>query len=199
MPLLLNPFAPVEIERIDIDVKATFQSNFGEIRSIRVPSSELQPGGTNFVMVRMRTFNGEDIIERIPFDVPSSLAGSIVKLEVSSGDAAKLDVAPPENLRDLVRGLREVLPGNVFAVTVNTADEGVAVEGKLIRDLPASALDRLRVLSSTPISARYHPITRSTYKSRRVIVGAKSVLIKVADKPALEEFAKRDGASPTRP
>jgi thiamine-phosphate diphosphorylase len=41
--------------------------------------------------------------------------------------------------------LRKLLPGNVYAVTIYTADEGAAVRGKLIKDLPASALDRLLV------------------------------------------------------
>ena len=84
----------------------------------------------------MSTWDGKDIIEEVPVDVPKSLAGSIVQLEVTAGDSAKLDAAPPVDLPSLLAAFRKLLPGNVWAVTLYPADEGVALDGKLVRDLP---------------------------------------------------------------
>ena len=44
------------------------------------------PGTRNTVQVLMSTWDGKDILEDVPVDVPASLAGSIVNIEVTAGD-----------------------------------------------------------------------------------------------------------------
>ncbi len=129
----------------------------------------------------MERYDNKKIVQSIPFNVPKRLAGSVVKLEVVPGDVARLDVAPPENLDDMMAAFRKLLPGNIFAVTLYTAEQGVAIDGKLVRDLPASALDRLRTGSRSQRASGYKQIVRSTTPSKRVINGRKSILVKVAD------------------
>ncbi|HKE17603.1 MAG TPA: hypothetical protein VKB80_22160 [Kofleriaceae bacterium] len=182
VPLLMNPFAPVEVERVELRVNLRYDTNFGEIREIRLPSRELEPGEKQTVDVELRRFDGQPIIERVPFYVPPSLAGSIVRLEVSAGDAAALDAAPPESVSDLVAVFRKLLPGNVYAVTLFTADEGAAIDGKIVRDLPSSALDKLHSGSGTQRVESYRAIARSTSRASRVINGKQSILVKIADK-----------------
>ncbi len=179
VPLLLNPYAPVAIERVDIKVDLRFEANFGEIKEIKVPNAELIPGQRNTVKVLMSTRDGKDIIEDVPVDVPLSFAGGIVNLEVTAGDSAKLDAAPPVDLPSLLAAFRKLLPGNVWAVTLNPADEGVALEGKLVRDLPASAQDKLRPQSHTQRAQPYKPITRTVSPAKRVVNGSASALIRV--------------------
>lgn len=179
--LLNNPFAPVSIERVELRTRIRYQANYGEIQELRLPAAELPPGRRTHVDVVMSTYDGKDIVTRVPFDVPAHLAGSIVKLEVSAGDAAPLEAAPPRNLDELMAVIRRLLPGNVLAVTLYSADQGVAIDGKLVRDLPASALDRLHPGSSTQRAAGYHPMARSIFPARRVIQGSESTLVKVAD------------------
>jgi hypothetical protein len=182
VPLLMNPFAPVEVERVELRVDLRYDTNFGEIRAIRLPARELEAGEKSSVEVELRRYDGRAVIERVPFYVPSNLAGSIVRLEVSAGDAAALDAAPPESVGDLVAVLRKLLPGNVYAVTLFTADEGAAIDGKIIRDLPSSALDKLHAGSATPRVETYRAIARSTSKASRVINGKQSILVKIAEK-----------------
>jgi hypothetical protein len=181
VPLLMNPFAPIEVERVELRVDLRYDTNFGEIRALRLPSRELRPGVKSFVEVELRRYDGRAVIERVPFFVPDSLAGSIVRLEVSAGDAASLDAAPPESVGDLVAVFRKLLPGNVYAVTLFTADEGAAIDGKIIRDLPSSALDKLHAGAATPRVDSYRAIARSTSKASRVINGKQSILVKVAE------------------
>src|SRR5690606_2052691 len=100
VPLMLNPYAPVEVERVDIKVDLRFEANYGDIKDIRVPSGELAIG-RNMVQVQMSTWDGKDIVEQVPVDVPERLAGSIVQLEITAGDSAKLDAAPPNDLPSL--------------------------------------------------------------------------------------------------
>jgi len=127
----------------------------------------------------MSTWDNKDIIEDVPVDVPMSLAGSIVQVEVSAGDAAKLDAAPPVDLPSLLTAFRSLLPGNVWSVTLYPADEGVALDGKLVRDLPQSALDKLHPQSHTQRAQVYKPIQRTKSPSKRVINGTSSTLVRV--------------------
>lgn len=179
VPLLLNPYAPVKIERVDVKVDLRFEANFGEVKELRLPTAELIAGQRNFVEVRMTTWNGSDIYERVPVDVPKSLAGSIVQLEVTAGDSAKLDAAPPVDLPSLLSAFRKLLPGNVWAVTLSPADEGIAVDGKLVRDLPPSVADKLRPQSRTQRVQPYKPIARTVAPASRVVEGAQSMLVRV--------------------
>ncbi len=184
VPLLNNPFAPIDIDRVELSVKVDFATNYGEIDHLSLPSAELKPGQRNYIDVHMTTYDDEPFVERVPFDVPEAVAGAIVKLTVVAGDSAGVDAAPPRSLDDLLAAFRKLMPGNVIAVVMATADEGIAVDGKLIRDLPASALDKFKVSSANPDSSVYHVVSRSSFPSSRVIDGSKSILAKVADKKA---------------
>jgi hypothetical protein len=111
--------------------------------------------------------------------VPKSLAGSIVQLEVAAGDSARLDAAPPVDLPSLLAAFRKLLPGNVWAATLYPADEGVTLEGKLVRDLPPSAQDKLRPQSHTQRAQTYKPIMRTVAPAKRVVNGSASMLVRV--------------------
>ncbi len=178
VPLMLNPYSPVTVERVDIKVDLRFEANYGDIKEIKVPTGDLAVGRNN-VQVLMSTWDGKDIIEDVPVDVPASLAGGIVQLEVTAGDSAKLDAAPPTDLPSLMAAFRKLLPGNVWAATIYPADEGVALEGKLVRDLPASALDKLRPQSHTQRAQTYKPILRTVAPAKRVVNGSASMLVRV--------------------
>jgi hypothetical protein len=67
-------------------------------------------------------------------------------------------------------------------VTLYTAEEGAAIDGRLVRDLPSSALDKLHTSAATPRIGTYRSIARSTSKASRVINGKQSILVKVRDK-----------------
>jgi hypothetical protein len=179
VPLQLNPYAPVAIERVDITVDLTFEANFGEVHELSVPTADLIAGKRNTVRVRMTTYNGKDIDEDIPIDVPESLAGEIVMLEVSSGDSAKLDAAPPTDLPSLLGAIRKLLPGDVWAATLSPAEDGAAVDGVAVHDLPASAQDKLHPQSHTQRAAQYKAIARTLSPAKRVITGAAQMLVRV--------------------
>jgi hypothetical protein len=164
---------------VRVDVDLTFEANYGDIKEIKVPTGELRLG-RNMVHVLMSTWDGKDIVEEVPVDVPASLAGGIVQLEITAGDSAKLDAAPPTDLRSLLAAFRKLLPGNVWAATLYPADEGVALEGKLVKDLPASAMDKLHPQSHTQRAQTYKPILRTVAPAKRVVNGTASMLVRVS-------------------
>jgi hypothetical protein len=179
VPLMLNPYAPVTVERLDIKVDLSFDTNFGEIHELGVPTAELIAGQRNLVDVQMTTWNGKDVIEQVPVDVPATLAGQIVQLEVTAGDGARLDAAPPVDLPSLYAAIRKLLPGDVWAATLYPAEDGVAVDGKIVRDLPASMQDKLHPESHTQRAAQYKPIARTLSAAKRVVTGSSQMLVRV--------------------
>jgi len=178
VPLLLNPYAPVSIERVDLKVDLRFEANYGEIKEVKIPTGDLVVG-QNLIRVLMSTWDGKDIVEDVPVDVPESLAGGIVQLEVCAGDAAKLDAPPPVDLTSLLHAFRSLLPGTIWSVTLYPADEGIALDGKLVRDLPQSALDKLHPQSHTQRAQLYKPISRTKSPAKRVVNGTSSTLVHV--------------------
>lgn len=184
VPLLLNPYAPVTLEAIELKVDLRFDTNFGEIKELRVPSAALTPGARNQVTVVMDTWDGEQVLETVPVDVPATMAGAIVQLEVTAGDSARLDAAPPVDLPSLVAALRKMLPGNVWAASLYVAEDGVAVEGKVVRDLPLSAADKLRPGTRSQRALPYRPVARTVSPARRVVNGTATLLVRVADSPS---------------
>jgi hypothetical protein len=179
VPLMLNPFAPVVVEGVDIKVDLKFEANYGDIKEIRVPSGDLIAGQRNTVTVLMATWDGKDITEDVPVDVPASLAGNIVNVEVTAGDSAKLDAAPPVDLPTLMAAFRKLLPGNVWAVTLYPADEGVSLDGVLVRDLPASVQDKLHPQTHTQRAAAFKSMIRTVSPAKRVVNGGTSMLVRV--------------------
>ncbi len=181
-PLMNNAFGDVDITSIDLDIEVSFDTNTADITGVSVARDELIPGKKNYVDVRMEPYQGEDYVKRIAFDVPKSLAGSIVKLEVASGDVASMYVAPPKTIKDLVEAFRTLLPSTVFAVTLYAGDEVAAIDGRLIVDVPSSAMNRLRASTTTNTLTTRRAQTRSVHPAKRVIDGAASILVKVADR-----------------
>jgi hypothetical protein len=181
VPLLMNPYKPVKVDRVEIKVDLRYEINFGKIAEVRVPGADLVPGKRNFVDVRLTTYDGQDVIERVPVDVPKSLAGQIVQLEVTSGDSAKLDAAPPVDLPSLLKAFRSLLPGNVWAARLYPAEEGVALDGKLVRDLPATAHDKLHPQTRTQRAQAYKPVARTIAPAGRVVEGTSTMLVRVRD------------------
>ena len=184
VPLLLNPFGPVTIEGIELKIDLRFDTNYGEIKELRLPQATLTPGARNFVNVAMETWNGEQVIESVPVDVPASLAGAIVQLEITAGDAAKLDAPPPVDLKSLLAAFRKMLPGTVWAASLYVSEDGLAVEGQLVRDLPPSAADKLRPGSRTQRAVPFRSVSRTVSPAKRVINGTGTLVVRVADSPA---------------
>lgn len=181
-PLLFNPFAPVAIERVEIDVSISYRADVTEIEAIRVPDLELPFGERTHVDVVLRPFGGPSYVERIPLRIPERLAGQTVKIEVVPGDAARPDVAPPESLEDVIAALRKSYPANVLVVTVYTPDEGVTLGGKVIPNLPDSAIDTALPATSTRRGNAYRSISRTVVPAKRVVQGRQELVVKIKEK-----------------
>ena len=180
-PLMFNPFAPITIERVDVVAEVKYGSDHYELRGLRIPDGAVEAGKTVNLTVVLRKYNGGDVSEVIPLKIPRELAGQLVRVEVTPGDMVRPDIAPPESLDDLIAAFRKFLPANTLVAQLYVPDEGVTLGGKILPDLPDSALDTARPATTTRRGDSYRTALRVVVPASRVVLGRAELTLKVQD------------------
>lgn len=182
--ILFNPFAPANLDKIDIDVDVDYKADVAEIIGVSLNSDELSPGSRPNLYVTLRPYAGQEYVKAIPFDVPRALAGQTVKVVVTAGSLAKPDVAPPENLGGLIDNLRKSYAASAIVVGLETPDEGVTLRGSVIPDLPGSVIDTLRPGASTRRADTFKRASRFVVPMHGIMQGKQEITIHVKDDPS---------------
>jgi hypothetical protein len=180
-PLLFNPWTPVTIERVEVAVSVDYKSDYANLVDMRLPATTVQVGKKFDVELTVQPFGGKSYTERIPIILPDRLAGQVVKIDVVPGDMARLDIATPESVDQLVGALRKTYPGNVLVATVYPADDGVTVAGKVVPNLPDSAIDTARPGASAKGADPYKSMFRVAVPMKRVIQGRLEMTVQVEE------------------
>ena len=174
-----NPFEPVRLERVDMDVDVRFKHEMVQITGLRVSSSLVDPGDRINVYVTFRPFDGPEITRAYPITIPRSMAGSLLSLEAASGKLVRPDQADPENLAQLLRNIQESYPARSLVISLKTPTEGVAVRGRVIRDLPTSIVDTLNTGTNARSAKRFMTVLRRVHGTTKVVSGGKMLRIRV--------------------
>jgi hypothetical protein len=181
-PILFNPWQALTVDRIDVKVSVQYKADYANIEDLRAPALTVPYGKKFDLDVELQPFGGKNYTVKIPVTIPEKLAGQAIRLEVVPGDMARLDVAPPENVEQLMAALRKTYPGTVLVVTVYTADEGATIGGKIVPDLPDSALDTARPAASYAKSDAYKSMVRVVVPTKRVVQGRADLMLQVEEK-----------------
>jgi hypothetical protein len=179
--LLFNPFQPAQLERIDVAVDIEYKADVAELVGVSLGSDELEAGSRPNLYVTLRPYNGQEIMQAIPIDIPRSLAGQTVKITATAGNLTKPDVAPPENLANLIDNLRKGYPARSIVVSLETPDEGVTLRGSVIPDLPGSVIDTLRPGASSRRADTFRRAARLQVPTKRVVHGKQELTVRVRD------------------
>jgi hypothetical protein len=179
--ILFNPFAPANLDRIDIGVSVDYKADVSEIVGVSLNSDELEPGSRPNLYVTLRPYAGAEYIKAIPLEVPSALAGQTVKVVVTAGNLAKPDVAPPENLGGLIDNLRKSYAASSIVVGLETPDEGVTLRGNVIPDLPGSVIDTLRPGASTRRADTFKRAARFVVPMHGILQGKQEITVRIKD------------------
>jgi hypothetical protein len=180
-PLLFNPFKPLELDAVDLKIDVQFKAMIADVATLTLSEASLPPGGRVNAYVTLHQFGAPDDVVTVPLDVPADLQGQTVKVTVDAGSEAKPDVAPPQNLDQLIDSLRQGYPGNSLVVALVSDNEGVDMDGQVIPDLPPSALDTLRPLASSDRGDQFHTSLRVVVPTSRVTEGHQEVAVRVRD------------------
>ncbi len=177
--LLRNNYERVEIERVDVKLDEAFGGHAVQIVGLRVGSNFVAAGARVNLRVVFRPYAGPEFEKTYPIEIPSSLAGSVLTLEAASGRAVRPVVAPPRNVRQLVRNLKASYPGRSVVISLYKPSKGVKIGGRVIRDLPPSVLDSLNTASRVHQMSAFKAFTRRVHGTRRVVTGKRQLRIRV--------------------
>jgi hypothetical protein len=179
--ILFNPFAPANLDRIDIDVDVDYKADVSEIVGVSLNSDELEPGSRPSLQVTLRPYASPEFVQSIPIEIPRTLAGQTLKVVVTAGHLARPDVAPPENLAGMLENLRKSFPARAIVVSLETPDEGVTLRGAVIPDLPGSVIDTLRPGASSRRADTFKRAARFVVPMRGVMQGKQEITVRVKD------------------
>jgi hypothetical protein len=179
--LLGNPFAPAIIEKIEVNARVEFRADSAEIVALSAPGDKVRAGTRLPLSVTLRPYAGAEFAQTLEVDVPSTLAGKTVKIEVASGAQVKPEVPRAEDLPGFVENLRTYYPASSIVVSLTTRDDGAALHGRLIRNLPASAMDTLRPANQTRRADSFHVVRRAAFPGSHPITGRQEITVQVND------------------
>jgi hypothetical protein len=186
--LLGNPFAPAVVEKIEVNASVEFRSDRAAIVALSTSGDEVRAGARLPLRVTLRPYAGAEYTQTLDVDVPAALAGKTMKIEVASGAQVKPDVPRAEDLRGFIENLRVYYPASSLVVSLTTRDEGASLRGRLIRNLPASALDTLRPVNQSRRADSFRVIQRKAFPGLHPITGRQEITVQVSD--------ARDGSKP---
>jgi SpoIVB peptidase S55 len=179
--LLFNPFEPVVLDRMDVDVRVEFRRDVAEIVALALPTDDVHAGDTVGLRVTLRPYAGAEYIETVPVIIPRAVAGQTVKLEVATGSSVRPDQPQAETLRVYIDNLRKSYPAASLVVTLQTPDDGASLRGQLISGLPDSALDTLRPGNQTRRADAYHIADRTVFPMRQLVSGKQELNVQVKE------------------
>jgi len=177
--LLFNPFEPVVLDRMDVDVRVEYRRDIAEIIGVSLPAQDIHAGDTVDLRVTMRPYAGAEYVETVPVIIPRNLAGQTVKLEVATGASVKPDLPQAESLPVYIDNLRKSYSASAIVVTLQTPESGASLRGRLISGLPASALDTLRPGNQTRRADAYHVADRTIFPARQLVSGKQELTVAI--------------------
>jgi hypothetical protein len=179
--LLSNPFEPVVLDRLDVDVRVEFKHDVAEIVAVSAPGDAVRPGETMRLRVTLRPYAGAEYVETIPILMPATAGGDTVRIEAASGAIARPDTPQAETLPVYLDNLEKYFSPSAIVVSVQTADDGAAIRGRLLPDLPSVAFDTLRPGNQTRRADTFRVATRTVFPAGRLIFGKQEMSVVVRD------------------
>ncbi len=177
--LLFNPFEPIVLDRLDVDVRVEYRRDVAEIVGVAMPTQEVRAGDTVDLRVTMRPYAGSEYVETVPVIIPRTVAGQTLKIDVASGASVKPDLPQAETLPVYIENLRKSYSASSIVVTLQTPDDGASLRGRLISGMPASALDTLRTGNQTARAGAYHIADRTVFPARQLVSGKEELTVAV--------------------
>jgi hypothetical protein len=180
--LLANPFAPVTIDRIDLDIDVAYRADSAEIVEAALSAETVEPGSRPSLRITLRPYGKTEETINVPIDIPSFLAGQTVKLSVQAGGQAHPDAAAPESLDQYIAELRHTYAATSVIVSLETPDEGLTLHGHLVPELPGSVFDSLRPSTSARRSDVLKHMLRTVVPTAYVTSGKLELSLRVRER-----------------
>lgn len=178
--LLANPFSPLTFDRIDVTVSLVHRAGVAEIVALASPGDRIRAGHPLPLRVTLRPYGGKEYVQVLTVELPRGLAGKTVKIEAAAGSLVKPQVARPENLLGFIDNLRAFHPASSIVVSMALGEMGTELRGKVLSNLPNSAIDLLRPSQSTRQANVFKVVKQVVFPSTHVMSGRMELTLHVS-------------------
>ncbi len=177
--VLDNPFEEAAVESLEFDVKLHYGLEMSTIVGVYLTAERPEPGEVVNVNVRLRKYDASEQIMTVPLRIPKTAAGKRIQIEVAGGDYVTPVMPAPQNLDDLLANVARFYPPKSLVVGVNIPGEGVALRGRVIERLPASAINSLLPTVGHEQIARHRTALRKVTPTEFLVGGKETVSVTV--------------------
>jgi hypothetical protein len=178
-----NPFEETRVRRVEVELAVRFERDVYEIVDAAIASTEVDPGSTVNVHVRLRRRGQPDRTRIFPIEVPMRAAGESVQIKITSGSRVSLEQPQPRSVDDLVRIVQRRLPSTQLAISLKMPSRGMTFSGHVVNDLPPSALDALSMVNDTENSRPFVTYDRQLHDMGSVLHGSATLTLRVRETP----------------
>jgi hypothetical protein len=151
-----TPFGSPTITRMQVKVDATMGRQTAEIRRAYFGKSEVERGETVPLSVVLKPFGKEEVTRTIPIPVPAaSDTMRYLTVSVLPGSVAPTDAATPDSLDEFLDVIEKSHHNTDLVALTPTPSQGMQYRGKLLKNLPPSAVGVLEDSSTgnmTPVA-----------------------------------------------
>ena len=180
---LNNPWDNVHVEGIQATLELKYERDVYRLRGVDLIDPIVDAGEKARVVLHLRPFSGPEITRSAEIQIPPELAGKDVEVEVVPGYEVVPDVAPPENLDQLLaNATRATLRAKTIVMQIKMPTQGVVFGGHVAPRLPSFALDALRPTTSDVAPEVIASYVRSLVPVDQYVDGRDKVKIKVRAK-----------------
>jgi hypothetical protein len=181
--LLGNPFAPAIVDAIDVAAKVEFRTGTADIVALASSREKVHPGAKLPLRVTLRPYGGAEFDKTVMVEIPRSFAGKAVKIEAAAGAQVKPEMPRAEDLAGFVQNLRTYFPATSLVLGLTSKDDGASLHGRLIHNLPPSALDTLRPASQSRRADSVHMTKQVPFPGSRILAGQREITVQVLPYP----------------
>jgi hypothetical protein len=178
-----NPFEPVRVEGIEIDLELRFERNYVRIVDAMVSSTEVDPGSDVNVYLTLRRYGEQEELRIVPVHVPHSAAGEKIEILFQPGDVVKPEQPVPDSVEQLLDDVQAGYPATTLVVSTKLPSTGLRLRGHVVDHLPGSALDMLKLTGEAEQPKSFVTHARKELPLQQVLVGAAGVKLEVRDEP----------------
>lgn len=178
--LMNNPWEPVVVERLDADVRVTFEREVALLKSSAILNPEIDAGEKARVRLEIQPYQGKIESKIIEVDVPAELAGREIDIEFAPGYEVDKPQPTPNSVAELFAMLQnQNYDSESLVATIKLRENGAAFKGQVASRLPPGVIDTLRSGSVSDAPETFVAQSASVYPMQRFMVGRDSVHVKV--------------------
>ncbi len=164
--IMTNDFQKVRVEQIHVSLEASEDIMTARLVRAWLDRDQVAPGGTVPLKLLLRSYRGDEILERVDVEIPSNVGEGKLQLLVADGSTISTierrqtrNGFVPRSLDQLIRALNGLRKNNRLYVRLNRPGGGGAiVAGEYLSSLPPSVLN---VLEADQSSASFIPLHNS--------------------------------------